>query len=286
MRTFLSPNDALGFGLSDFVELSIALLLALIVLGRASLQKYARSLAQKPILCTIVLAALPVALRLTLLHHHPVPVPSGSDDFSYLLLADTLRHLRLANPPHVMPEFFEQIFVLQRPTYSSIYPLGQGVVLGSAWMIFGLPWAGVLFTIGALCGLCYWMLRAWTTPEWAMVGGLLAVFEFGPLSYWANCYWGGALSAAAGCLVFGSLPRLRQAYRGRDAALLGLGLTIQMLTRPYEFVLLLICVALFLIPWLRYRKEWRKLAKAAAVLAPILACGGVLVLIQNRARDG
>ena len=61
----------------------------------------------------------------------------------------------------------------------------------------------------AFCGLCYWMLRGWVTPGWALIGRILAVFEFGPLNQWTNNYWGGALSAAAGCLVFGALPRLR-----------------------------------------------------------------------------
>ena len=49
------------------------------------------------------------------------------------------------------------------------------------------------------------MLRGWATPGWALVGGLLAVCEFGPLNMWMNCYWGGAVSASAGCLVFGRI---------------------------------------------------------------------------------
>lgn len=286
VRTFLSPNDALGFGFSGFVELSIALLLAIAVVGRAALHKWALNLVQKPVWCMLIVAVLPIALRLALLPRYPAPVPSGADDFSYILLGDTIRHFRLANPPHAMPEFFEQIFVLQRPTYSSIYPPGQGLALALGWLTFGVPWAGVLLAVGALCGLCYWMLRAWTTPAWALVGGLLAVLEFGPLSYWTNCYWGGAVSATAGCLVFGALPRLRHAHRTRDAVLLGLGLTLQMITRPYEFLLLLVCVVLFVIPSLLRSGEWRDLARATTVVAPIVASGAALLLIQNRAVTG
>ena len=44
-------------------------------------------------------------------------------------IPDTLRHFRLANPPHPFPQFFETFFVLQEPTFSSIYPVGQGMAL-------------------------------------------------------------------------------------------------------------------------------------------------------------
>jgi hypothetical protein len=49
-----------------------------------------------------------------------------------------------------------------------------------------------------------------------------------------NTYWGGAVSATAGCLVFGALPRLREYGRFRDAVWLGLGLGLELLTRPFE----------------------------------------------------
>ena len=186
----------------------------------------------------LALAILPVALRLAMLAHSPVPTPNGSDDFAHLLVADTLGHFRLANPPHPLHQFFETIFVLQEPTYAPSFPSGRAWSLALGRMLFGSPWAGVLLSVAALCALCYWMLRAWTTPGWALVGGLLAVIQFGPLRYWMNTYWGGAVSAAAGCLVFGSLPRLRASWRLRDAILLGLGIGIQLLTRPFECVLL------------------------------------------------
>jgi hypothetical protein len=165
----------------------------------------------------LVLFLLPIALRLALLPHFPVPTPTGSDDFSHLLVADTLRHFRLANPTHPFHRFFEAIFILQEPTYSSMYPPGQGIVLALGNLLFGTPWAGVLLCGGALCALCYWMLRGWVDPAWAFAGGLLAVTEFGPLNQWMNTYWTSALPAIAGCLVFGALPRLgsqssREAY--------------------------------------------------------------------------
>jgi hypothetical protein len=186
-----------------------------------------------------------MALRLALLPQYPIPTPNVSDDFSYLLSADTLRHFRLANPVHPLHQFFETFFVLQQPAYQSIFPPGQGLVIAIGWTIFGHPWAGVALSIGALCALCYWMLRAWISPGWALAGGLLAVIEFGPLSQWMNSYWGGAVSACAGCLVFGSLPRLRESGRARAAVLLGVGTVLQFLTRPYEAIFLTLSALLF-----------------------------------------
>ena len=279
-RVFLSPDSPLGFGLSDWIQLAAAALLVALLLATSSLRAPVLRFAQRTGWCMLLLFALPIALRLALLVHSPAPVPSGADDFSYILLADTLRHFRLANPPHVLPQFFEQIFVLQQPTYSSMYPLGQGLFLAVGWMLFGQPWAGVLLSAGALCALCYWMLRAWTTPGWALIGGLLAVMEFGPLCYWMNCYWGGAVSAIAGCLVFGALPRLVEQRRNFHGALLGLGLALQLLTRPFEFFLLLASTLLFLIPaLLRNRGALRPFALSAAILC---AAGGI-VLVQNKA---
>ncbi len=227
-RSFLPLHNPIGFGVADFLEFVLAAVLVALILFWRRIISAAHWLSVRPRLSMSVLAILPVAMRLALLPHFPVPTPNGSDDFSYLLLADTLRHLRLANPVHPMHAFFESIFVLQEPSYSSIFPLGQGLVLT-------LGWAGVLLTAGLFCALVYWMLRAWTPPIWALLGGLLAVAEFGPLCSWMNDYWGGYLSACAGCLVFGSLPR-------KQGLLLGLGIGVQWLARPFECVLLLLIV--------------------------------------------
>src|ERR1039457_6953968 len=104
-------------------------------------------------------------------------------------------------------------------------------------MLFGHPWAGVALSVAALCALCYWMLRAWTTPGWALVGGLLAVIQFGPLRYWMNTYWGGAVSAVAVCRFFVSLPRLRASWGKGDGVFRGRGTAIRLLPRPFECVL-------------------------------------------------
>ncbi len=285
-RSFLPLHNPIGFGAGDFIELALATLLVSLVLLRARIEPGFQRLAARTGWSMLLLAALPVALRLLLLPRHPVPTPAGADGFSYILLADTLRHFRLANPPHALHQFFETVFVLQDPSYSSIYPLGQGLALALGWMIFGHPWAGVVLSVAALCSLCYWMLRGWTTPGWALVGGLLAVIEFGPLNEWMNIYWGGAVAATAGCLVFGALPRLRHQPRTRDAVWLGLGLAIHLLTRPYESIFLLLSVILFFLPALGQPNQRSRLAKAALAAALVVLPAIGLTLLHNRAVTG
>ncbi len=279
-RFFLPSQNPIGFGVSDLIALGLAALLAVAFLFRCRIEGAAGKLAARATASMLFVGALPVVLRLGLLGQHPVPTPRVADDFSYLLLGDTLAHLRLANPMHPMRRFFEGVFILQEPSYGSIFPPGQGLVLACGQLLFGHPWVGVLLSTAAFCALCYWMLRAWVSPGWSLVGGILAGLQFGPLSPWINTYWGGAVSAAAGCLVFGALPRLKwplipNAPRTLDAILLGVGLGLQLLTRPYEFVLLLLVVPLFLAPK-------RSLAIAALVLTPAV----LLMALQNHAVTG
>jgi hypothetical protein len=259
-------------------------LLVLLLLAAVRMEPAVRAFAGHTRWCMLALALLPIALRLALLAQAPIPAPRTPDDFSFMLLGDTLAHFRLANPAHPMHRFFETNFVLQEPTYSSIYPPGQGIALAFGQVFCGSPWAGVLLCAGAFCALCYWMLRAWTTPTAALAGGLLAVIVYGPLQYWMNTYWGGSLAAAGGCLIFGSLPRLRARARPRDALLLGLGLAVEWLTRPFETLLVTAAAAVFLCGTFctRWRLFARIVALATAAALPALA----LTLLEDRAVTG
>src|SRR5271154_3532528 len=244
-RSLLPLHNPIGYGAADFIELALALMLVAFALAAKFLLDPARRLAGRTGWSMLVLFLLPIAFRLALLPVHPIPSPGVSDDFSYLLVGDTLSHFRLANPPHPLHQFFETNYILQDPAYTSIYALGQGIALVVGQWISGNPWAGVVLSVGGLSALCYWMLRAWISPGWAFLGGILAAIEFGPLSHWMNSYWGGAVSAIAGCLVFGALPRLRDDARTRDAVLLGAGMGIQLLSRPFESIFLLLSIAIF-----------------------------------------
>ncbi len=280
----LPLRNPLGFGAADFAEAAFAVFVAALIMLRVLLP-YLRALAARTRWCMLVLAILPVVMRLALLPHFPVPTPGGSDDFSHLLLADTLAHFRLANPPHPLHRFFEAIYVLQEPTYSSMYPPGQGLFLAIGKVLFGNPWAGVLLSAAAFCALCYWMLRAWTAPIWALAGGLLALIEFGPLNQWMNTYWANAIPAVAGCLVFGALPRFGVSLRLRYAVLVALGLALHLITRPFESILLALAAALYL-PLLPWRTAWRRITVAAGLVGVVMLPAIALLLFQNNAVTG
>lgn len=271
-------ENPIGFGAADFFALALTLAVLAAVLGwNQRIRDLFARFAMRTGWCILLLAALPLVLRLILLPHHPVPTPDIYDEFGHLLVADTLLHFRLANPPHPFHRFFETLFVIQQPSYSSIYPIGQGAALAIG-DLFGYPWAGVLLSTVAFSALSYWMLRAWVRPGWALVGGILTIITFGPLSSWMNSYWGGSLAAAAGCLVFGSLPRLRKFANWRDGALLGFGLGMVILIRPYESIFLFVAIFVYLLPILRNR--------ALLPTLIVLALAFAVTLRQNQSVTG
>jgi hypothetical protein len=272
----MPPDSGVGFAPADWALFLITGLLLLAAFAwHSPLQRAFFALAERKRTCVMGLFLTPIVMRLLLLPYHPVPVADIYDEFSQLLMADTLLHGRLANPPHALHQFFETFFVLQQPTYSSMYPVGQGALLAFGRLISGVAWTGILLATGSFCAACYWMLRGWVTPGWALLGGLLTVAEFGPLCQWTNSYWGGgSLAAAAGCLVFGALPRIRDYGRPRDALLLGVGFGAHVLTRQFESVFLLIAILLFL-----RKGVWRIARYAAVALIPVM----LVILLQNRA---
>jgi hypothetical protein len=223
---------------------------------------------------SIAIGAATLLFRVALIPLWGVPSPMWHDEFSFLLAADTFAHGRLTNPTHPMWIHFEAFHIIQQPTYMSMYPPGQGLML-AAGQLLGHPWIGELFTTALLCGALCWMLQAWLPPTWALLGASLAMLRIGILSYWMNSYFGSSLPALGGVLVLGTLPRIRKYGRLHDAMLMGLGLAILANTRPFEgFVFSLpIAVAMFL--WLRKPKSISVATSFARVVLPLVLILGV-----------
>jgi hypothetical protein len=179
--------------------------------------------------------------RVAILPWFPAPQPLFNDDFSYLLQADTFLHGRLANPTPVMWTHFETDHVTMFPTYASMYFPGPAIAMAAGKLLFGHPWAGILITCAMMCAAVCWALQGWLPAGWALLGGVLAILRLGMFSYWANSYTGGAtISALGGALVIGSVPRLIKSMRLPHALVMGIGMAMLALTRPWEGVL--ICI--------------------------------------------
>jgi hypothetical protein len=87
-----------------------------------------------------------------------------------------------------------------------------------------------------MCGSLCWALGKILPPGWALFGALAAALEFGIFGFWMNSYFGGALTACGGALVFGALPGMRRKTVS-SSALCGAGLMLLFATRPAEALL-------------------------------------------------
>jgi len=217
------------------------------------------------------------------------PHPWVQDEFSYLLSADTFLNGRLTNPSHELWPFFDTFHVLQKPTYASKYPPGQGLLLATGELIGGNPVLGVWLGVGLACASICWMLQAFVSRRWAAVGGLLAVINFGFFSPWTQSYVVNALSATGGSLVLGGFQRLSRQRRATYGIPIGAGWLILSITRPFEGLVFSVPFLVLLGVWLfraKAKAGRRRLYSATAVIAIILAVGATAQAHYNRAVTG
>jgi hypothetical protein len=222
-------------------------------LGRrwfAAAESWLGRLAARRGLSVVVVGVLALAGRASLTPFLPIHEPLITDEYSYLLAADTFAAGRLTNPPHPMWKHLEGIHILMQPTYMSMHQPAQGLLLAAGIRLAGHPWAGVYMSAALMCAAICWMLQGWLPPRWALLGGLLVVLRLGLFSYWMNSYWGGAPAAIGGALVLGALPRIMRRLRLSDTLLMGLGAAILAASRPYEGGAMCLATGGVLLAWL------------------------------------
>jgi hypothetical protein len=204
-----------------------------------------------------------------------VPEPHVTDEFSYLLAADTFAHGRLTNPTHPLWVHFESFHIIHQPTYASKYPPAQGLMLAAGQVLGGHPIVGVWISTALACAAICWMLLAWLPAWWAVLGGLLAALHPLILLHWSQHYWGGTVAVIGGALVFGALRRIIRRPRLRDVLLLGVGLAILANSRPYEGLLISLPAAVLLFAWMVSKNGPALQISISRIMLPII---GVLTI--------
>ena len=239
----------------------------------------------RPCIAVLVIGALAFLASATPAIFTGIPQPCICDESSYLLAADTFAEGRLANPPHPFWKHFESLMAIQQPTYASKYPPAQGLALAFGQVFFGHPIVGVWLSVAMACAAICWMLCGWCPVRWAWTGGLVAVvriafsgpatvlwfdlgWQFKSDAYWSQSYWGGAMAALGGALVFGASPRIIKKQRPLAAFWLAAGLAILANSRPFEGLVATLPVMVILTVWCVRSREIGLRALFSNVLAP------------------
>ena len=234
-----------------------------------SYPSYFSRLARRKVLAILLVGFLTLAIRVVFIPVWGIPQPSWHDEFSFLLAADTFAHGRVTNPPNPMWKHFEGFHIIQQPTYMSMYPPGQGLIL-AAGQLLGHPWIGQLVTTALMCSCLCWMLQGWVPPPWALLGALLLMLRVALLSYWMNSYFATSLPAIGGMLVLGALPRIRRNARVLDAVLMAFGLAILANSRPYEGLVFSVPIVLALVVWVFRQRRTAAIVILRRIVAPTL----------------
>lgn len=240
---------------------------------------FLRRLGLRPIAATVLITGTSLIAIAAITAAAGIPEPEVHDELAQLVEADIFAHGRLSEPPHPFWEHFETIHVLSQPSYQGKYPPGLALLMAAGQSVAGVPIAGVWLAGMILIASTGYAAQGWLPPRWAVLTTVLVALRFGMVGDWAHSYWGGAVAASGGALVFGAVGWLRRSATLRDGLLLGAGLVLLALSRPYEGVgVSAAAVALMASVLVRPSSERRRLWRMSIPAAAVVASAGVVWL--------
>lgn len=232
-----------------------------------------RGAARRPRASILLLVTISVAWLVTVTAVVGIPEPIIHDEAAQMVMADIFAHGHLCQTTHPFWQHFETFHVLSQPCYQGKYPPGPALFMALGQVGAGHPIAGVWMSVAVMIVAVAYAMYAWLPSRWALLGTALVTLRFGVGADWALSYWGGAVAAAAGALVLGAVGWLTARPSARDGAVLGIGLVLLMLSRPYEGLAFSLPMLAFLAwrlrrPWPGRRVLWRaSLPSTAAIVA-------------------
>jgi hypothetical protein len=278
-------------------------------------------LAHRRALAITIVGLAAILARVAVLPVLPAAHPHTTDEFSQLLLADTLLHHRVTNPTPPLWIHFETFQENMRPTYHSMYPPAPAIFFALGRLLTHSAFTGVVLTLGIMCAALCWMFYGWLSPEWALAGGFLAVMRLAIFSYFGATYWGAPVGVAGGALVLGALPRIlgwtaadhadftsdspssstsqiaapasavppTTAFYASAFIFLAIGLILLANSRPYEGFIFSIPACLAVLPWLARQLKFSGPLRTAKIVAPaliILILAGTAMCFYFRGTTG
>lgn len=205
-------------------------------------------------------------------------LPFVTDEFAYLLQADTFAHGALSLPAPRSPEFFEAAQVLVTPRYMAKYPPGNALAI-APFSALGAPWLWPCLAFGACAALIFVAGRQLGAP-WPIAAFGAAAFSMSKLTllmlptYLSHCT---STLAALGALVLAA--RAVRLQSAGSAAGAGACVAFALLTRPYTAIACGLALALVFLGRRAPLRSW------LAALAP-LAVAAALLCVFNAATTG
>jgi hypothetical protein len=196
-------------------------------------------------------------------------IPVIHDEAAYLLQAELLARGAWVGRTPVMPEFFEQLYVLVTPVLASKYPPGHSLMLAPGALL-GLPGLPVVLLNGITGALMFALARRVAGSSVGLLTWLVWVTCF-PAIYFRASYLSEVTSSAAWLAAWWCLLRWRDS--GPRAWLLGVAgaVGVVAVTRPLTAVALAFPIAVVVVRDASARYRWRDFGLAVAVGAACVA---------------